>query len=91
VHNLEHGGVVILYNCTGDCTAVEAALWELIDSAPPEDQFNEVKILTSPNSQIESPVVALAWATQLNLDSADQDILLDFYKRHVNQGPELAP
>lgn len=91
VHSLEHGGVVILYNCNEDCTAVEDALWELLDTAPAEDQFNEVKILTSPNSQIESPVVALAWGYQLDLDSVEYDILLDFYNRHVNQGPELAP
>ena len=91
VHSLEHGGIVVLYNCSGDCQATEDALWQLMDTAPPEDVFNEVKILISPNSQIESPVVALAWGWQLDLDSPDYDVLLDFYQRRVNLGPELAP
>src|SRR5262249_47312180 len=26
VHNLEHGGVVLLYNCTTDCTADQATI-----------------------------------------------------------------
>ncbi len=91
VHSLEHGGIVILYNCSADCQATEDALWQLMDSAPPEVVFNEVKILISPNSQIESPVVALAWGRQLDLDFPDYDTLLNFYQRYVNQGPELAP
>jgi hypothetical protein len=91
VHNLEHGGIVVLYNCSDDCAEVEVALEELLATAPPEEVFNEVKIVVSPNSQIESPVVALAWGYQLDLQSPDLEVLLDFYARHVNQGPELAP
>jgi hypothetical protein len=60
-------------------------------TAPPEDVFNEVKILVSPNSQIEHPVIALAWGWQLDMDVPDAGVLLRFYQRHVNQGPELAP
>jgi len=91
VHSLEHGGIVILYNCPEGCKEAEDVFWDLVDNAPPEDQFNEVKILVSPNSQIETKVVALAWDTELDLDEADHDLLLDFYNRHANQGPELAP
>lgn len=91
VHSLEHGGIVILYNCPEGCSETEDLFWNLIESAPPEDVFNEVKILVSPNSEIETKVVALAWGIQLDLAEADHDILLDYYNRHVNQGPELAP
>lgn len=91
VHSLEHGGVVILYNCATTCKDTEDAIWQVVQKAPPEDQFNEVKILVTPNSQIEHKVIALAWDTELDLDEADYSVLLDFYNRHVNQGPELAP
>lgn len=91
VHNLEHGGVVILYNCPEACPDTEDALFQLINQAPAEDVFGEVKIIVSPNAKIESPVVALAWGWQLDLPTADTDVLLDFYLRYVNQGPELAP
>jgi hypothetical protein len=83
--------VVILYNCPDGCKDTEDLFWKLLENAPPEDQFNEIKILVSPNSQIETKVVALAWDFQLDLNEADYDLLLDFYNRHVNQGPELAP
>lgn len=91
VHSLEHGGIVILYNCASSCKDTEDAIWQVVQKAPPEDQFNEVKILVTPNSQIDHKVVALAWDTELDLDEANYDILLDFYNRHVNQGPEAAP
>lgn len=91
VHNLEHGGIVVLYNCPAACPDTVATLGEFIDQAPPEDVFGEVKVLIGANKQIESKVVALAWGYELDLPEADLALLLDFYRRHVNQGPELAP
>src|SRR5688572_29274495 len=91
VHSLEHGGIVILYQCPSDCTEVQDAIWSVLDNAPLDDIFNSKKILTSPNSDIESPVVALAWTVQMNLESVDEEALHDFYLRHVNEGPELIP
>ncbi len=91
VHNLEHGGIVILYNCPSTCKDTEDAIWQVVQQAPPETQFNEVKILVTPNSQIDHKVIALAWDTELDLDTADLTALLDFYNRHVDQGPEAIP
>jgi hypothetical protein len=91
VHNLEHGGVVVLYNCAEDCEDMKVALKEFFAIAPPEDVFNAVKLVISPDDKIESPVVALAWGWQLDLQTVDVDALSDFYLRYVNQGPELVP
>lgn len=89
VHNLEHGGIVILYNCSEACEGVKAALKAFQEIAPPEDQFNEVKLVISPNSKIESPVIALAWGWELDLQTVDPDLLSNFYLRYVDRGPEL--
>jgi hypothetical protein len=91
VHSLEHGGIVILYNCSTDCAEIEAELEQFMNTAPPDDVFNEVKLLISPNSLIEHKVIALAWGWELDLQTVDHELLLDFYQRHVNQGPELVP
>ena len=91
VHNLEHGGIVVLYHCPTACPDTETTLGEFRAQAPPEQVFGEVKILIGTNKLITSKVVALAWGYELDLEEADLALLLDFYRRHVNQGPELAP
>jgi hypothetical protein len=91
VHNLEHGAIVVLYNCPEPCPDTETLLGEFFDRAPPDDVFGEVKVVIGQNSDLESKVVALAWGYQMDLPEADVEALLDFYRRHVNQGPELAP
>jgi len=92
VHNLEHGGVVFLYNCSEDCSALEQQFRDFYAAAPPESAFKEVKILVSPYTQpLPTPIVALAWDHQLNLEKFDADLLLRWYQRFVNKGPELVP
>jgi hypothetical protein len=92
VHNLEHGGIVILYNCPADCSELEQQLRDFYANAPPEDQFNQVKILITPyERELPTPIVALAWGHQLNLNRFDEARLLEWYLRFVNQGPELVP
>ena len=95
VHNLEHSGIVILYHCPQGCPEVIKQLQDFYDNAPPEDQFNEVKVLITPyDRELPAKVVALAWGFQLNLyqfDEADKEALLSFYQLHVNQGPEIIP
>jgi hypothetical protein len=89
VHNLEHGGIVVLYNCPTACPDTEDRLGQFFTEAPPEPIFGEVKIVIGANSRIESKVVALAWGYELDLPEADVRALLAFYSRHVNRGPEL--
>ena len=89
VSNLARGGVVFLYECPNDdCAALEQQFQALIDKAPPDDQFNRVKILASPyDGDLPAPIVALAWGHQLNQDGFAEDLLLRWYRRFVNQGP----
>lgn len=94
VTNLFRGGVVILYQCPADCTALEAQLADLVEAAPPDSTYNTVKMLVSPvpaDAALPAQIVALAWNHQLDLTSYDQAVLLRWYKRFVNQGPGNAP
>ena len=95
VHNLEHSGIVILYHCPQGCPELVKQLQDFYDHAPPEDQFNEVKVLITPyDRELPAKVVALAWGFQLNLyqfDEADKEALLSFYQHRVNHGPEIIP
>jgi hypothetical protein len=80
VHNLEHGGVVFLYNCPEGCDAEIAALVEAVDGF---QQF-----IISPNSRMTSRFAAAAWDFKTETECLDISFMLDFYKRHVGNGPE---
>jgi len=92
IHNLEHGGIAILYNCpTGaDCTTLQNSLENYVRNlAPAELAFNEVKVVLTPYSRGMTKKVALvAWDYIEFLDVYDQAAITQFYENHVNKGPE---
>jgi Protein of unknown function (DUF3105) len=93
IHNLEHGGTAILYNCPSgsDCTTLTNQLQNYVQNlAPPEPQFNEVKLVMTPYSRgMGTHKIALvAWDYIEFLDSYDQAEITRFYENHADQGPE---
>ena len=95
IHNLEHGGIAILYNCpTGtDCTALKNSLENYVKNlAPIEPTYHEVKVVLTPYSKnMTKKVALLAWDYIEFLDVYDQAEITRFYENHVNQGPEAVP
>ena len=92
IHNLEHGGIVILYDCPSgaDCTTLKNSLENYVNNlAPVEPQFKEIKVVLSPYSRGMRKKVALAaWDYIEFLDGYDQAEITRFYENHVNQAPE---
>ena len=91
VHNLEHGGVVILYSCPDGCPADVAAVRKFIESAPPEPQFGSVKLVNAPYPVPGHRFAVLSWGWRLFMDSWDPQAALAFYSRHVDHAPEALP
>ena len=95
VHNLEHGGIAILYDCPSGtaCTTLKNALENYVKNlAPAEPTYNEVKIVLSPYSRgMQKKVALVAWDYIEFLDGYDQAEITRFYENHVNQGPEQIP
>ena len=52
-----------------------------------------VRLLVSPYTShpLDTPIVALAWGHQLNLNQYDENLLKRWYQRFVDQGPDLQP
>lgn len=90
VHNLEHGAIVVLYQCDQPCPDLVKSLGDMLDSFP-ESKWGNRKIVIVPYSRMATPLMAVAWNVQLPLDRFDAQTLIDFYVRHVDQGPEDVP
>lgn len=90
VHILEHGAVVILYNCSEPCPDLVQSLEELLDSFP-LSKWDNRKVSIVPYSDMDVALMAVAWNVQMPLDQFDADALIAFYERHVDRGPEDIP
>ena len=72
VHNLEHGYIVVLYNCPSGCPADVAALTQWYDGHAPDPALtSEKKIIVIPWMSMSSHFAVESWDWYLPLDSAD--------------------
>jgi hypothetical protein len=90
VHNLEHGGIVMVYRCSGtECDAAYAAAQNLFNKLPKDAQFNEVKFLATPYQGMAPKVALLSWDHEQDFTGiptvADATT---FYNLFVDKGPE---
>ena len=102
VHSLEHGNVVVLYNCsaTDNCTDLKNKVRDFVLNSPTHG-CDKPRLLGLPYSRgMSTPLTLVAWAgpvdpateiaagIQLDLPQFDQTRMLNFYKRYENHGPE---
>lgn len=74
VHNLEHGGILIQYNCPQDCPELVSRLQEFVEG---RDQT-----LVAPYPFIESRLVLTAWGRLLALDEFDAARMEEFVQAY---------
>lgn len=92
VHNLEHGYVVVLYDCKGECSrGLLNDLEEFFQIAPPSPTFGNVKLVISQYAGLPHRLTAVAWDVQRHFDAFDEAGLVDFYTTYVDTGPEAVP
>lgn len=93
VHNLEHGGVVFLYDCPSGCPDIVRQLEDAAKSFP-RDKFGEIKLVVTPYSGLptNTKVSAIAWDYEKDFQNdLSTENLLSFYNAHVDRGPEDIP
>lgn len=94
VHAMEHGAVVLSYNCPDGCAAEVAAAQNMIDNTLPGDVFcaaqgvSRQRVILTPDPQLSSRWAAAAWTWSLNADCFDEAKFLEFYTAHYDQAPE---
>jgi len=90
VHNLEHGGIVILYHCPTACPDLERQLAELVPALPPS-RHGHVKVVVTPNARIRSRLALLAWRRLEELEAFDRGPIVRFVRAWQDRGPEDVP
>lgn len=80
VHNLEHGGVVLLYNCHDDCPEEVDALSTFATEHP--------RTILTPYPELPTRFAVVAWGHRLMMDCLDPVAVQSFYDEHFNQAPE---
>ena len=90
VHNLEHGGIVLLYRCDTPCPDLVGQLRDLYRTFP-KGKHGKVKMVVAPDPKIKTPIAVLAWTWINELPGFDRERLLRFYRDHVDRGPEDVP
>jgi Protein of unknown function (DUF3105) len=92
VHNAEHGGVVLLYNCDGPCPEVVDALLAVARDMPADSMCTapvtkRVIVSSDPLLPAGVQVAAVAWNHAYTASCAD-DYLATFTSEHYAKAPE---
>jgi hypothetical protein len=80
VHNLEHGGVVFLYDCSDGCPAELAELKELAARSP--------RTILTPYAALPTRFGVVAWGHRLLSNCLDVAAYRAFYDAHFDRAPE---
>jgi hypothetical protein len=88
MHGLEHGAVVLAYNCPDGCAADIAAAKQVMQAVPARACGKPPVILT-PDPTLSSRFAASAWGHLLRAPCFDRSAFAAFITAHMNQGPEL--
>lgn len=84
VHNLEHGHVVISYDCSKltDCEGAKAQIRQLMQ------RYNNWKLVAVPRSNADSAIALTAWGWLEKLDGYDETKMTAFINAWRDRGPE---
>lgn len=91
VHSMEHGAVVISYNCPTNCDADLAALESFLAGRPADPMCVSPirhRIVITPDPLLDVPFAAAAWGASLKSRCLDLPALGAFLDAHYGRAPE---
>lgn len=91
IHNLEHGGVIISYNCN-DCPELVAQLEDFYNRWTPANKLplfpNSTKIIVAPYYTMPSRIALTGWGRIDTSDQYDEQRIIRFIEAWRGKGPE---
>lgn len=92
VHNLEHGHVVIWYNCSqlsaSQCSELKSQIKGVMQSAGNSLITNTPKLVAVPRTAMETQLALTTWGRLDKFDSFDRQRILSFIKAFRDTAPE---
>jgi Protein of unknown function (DUF3105) len=90
VHNLEHGYIVVLYNCPSGCQQQFTQLRQWYKGLPadPTGVVPYAKVVILPYAEMSVPFAALSWDWYDPIPVFSVKEVQRFYANHVGHGPE---
>ncbi len=90
LHNEEHGGVVLLYNCPDGCGNPFGDLVTFAEALPQDPQCTTItaRYIVTPDPLLEPdvPIAAATWGWTYKADCVDEDTLGAFVDQHYGKG-----
>jgi hypothetical protein len=95
VHSLEHGAIVIVYNCPDGCDADVANIQAFIDGLPLDSDCaptlgkNRMILIPDPDPNLGVRFAASSWDWTLRADCFDPVAFRQFFDDHYDHGREV--
>ncbi len=87
VHNLEHGGVALLFGPDAPERVVRELL-DLYDDLPDDESCGHARALLTEDPELDDPVAVVAWDVVLEATCVDRTLMLDFVRTYRGRAPE---
>ena len=92
VHSLEHGYIVIYFNCTdlsdADCDGLKTEIEDTMDRAGTSRNTGTPKLIAAPRPTMENLVTFTSWGRLYRTDNFDPDELLAYVDLYRDKAPE---
>ncbi len=84
VHALEHGGVLVQYNCPTACR-------DLVEQLRSITRGYDSRVILAPYSRMSSRIALTSWGKIDFLDEFDRERIEEFVEKNRNRAPESVP
>ena len=92
VHNLEHGYVIIWYNCAGlgdsNCQTLKTKIKTVMDNAKPIALTGTKKLIAVPRPDMDALIVLTSWGRVDRLTSFNEAEIMEYINDFRNHSPE---
>ena len=93
VHSLEHGAMIVVYNCPQGCASDVAAMQSFIDGLPLDPNCGaslmKNRIILMPDPKLDVRFAATAWGWTLKANCFDPTAFRQFFDDHYDHGREV--